>query len=82
MTNDTMKAMDIIIPMAKILLIDVKADDDWLYCNGQKIGISGNSAYATIKEFIGYAMLEISHRGDCRYNVPASLEKQIKENWR
>ena len=82
MTKDTERTLAACEGIARVLHISLDADEFWLYCNGQKIGISCNSTYATVKEFIGYAMLEISRRSDCSYKVPASLEKQIKEYWR
>ena len=81
MTEDTKKALEIIRPMAKELRIEVDADEKLMYCNVQAIGISCNSTYATIKEFLGYAMWYLSKRGDCRYRIPRSLEEQIKEYW-
>lgn len=62
MTNDTKRAIEIIEPMAKELKIEVSADDRLLYCNGQAIGISCNSTYATINEFLGYAFLRMCDR--------------------
>lgn len=43
--------------MAKELNIDVKADNNFLYCNGQAIGIGCNSTYATLMEFTGYVFV-------------------------
>ena len=62
MTNDTRIALEKIEPIAYELGIEVSADDKFLYCNGQAIGISCNSAYATINEFIGYAFLNMCNR--------------------
>ena len=58
MTNDTKRALDIIKPMAKELGICVNADEKFLYIDGQAIGISMNSTYATLMEFIGYMIIE------------------------
>lgn len=55
MTEDTKRAIEAIEPIAKELHIKVTADDSFLYCNGQAIGIGCNSAYATVTEFIEYA---------------------------
>lgn len=59
MTEDTKRAIEAIDPIAKELKIKVTADDSFLYCNGQAIGIGCNSAYATIKEFIGYVFATV-----------------------
>jgi hypothetical protein len=58
MSEDTKRALEIIKPMSKELNIEVAADDRFLYCNGQAIGISINSTYATIMEFIGYVLVK------------------------
>lgn len=84
MTKDTEKALEIIAPMAKELCIEVTADDTFLYCNGQAIGIGCNSAYATIKEFIGYVFATVykhdvfNMHGE---NVPAKVMKRVKSYW-
>lgn len=58
MTNDTIRALEIIAPMAHELHIEVSADDRFLYCNGQAIGIAANSTFSTLMEFIGYIMVK------------------------
>lgn len=84
MTNDTKRALEIIEPMAKELNIEVYADDRLLYCNGQAIGISCNSTYATINEFLGYAFLRMCDR---EYRFRDSIEEaqmlleDIKRYW-
>lgn len=80
MTEDTKRALEIIEPMAKELNIDLSADDRLLYCNGQAIGIALNSAYATVKEFLGYAMIWIGQRED-RWEVPEKYANEIKRYW-
>ena len=72
MTNDTKRALEIIEPMAKELNIEVSADDRLLYCNGQAIGISCNSTYATINEFLGFAFLRMCER---EYRFRESIEE-------
>ena len=74
MTNDTKRALEIIEPMAKELNIEVSADDRLLYCNGQAIGISCNSTYATINEFLGYAFLRMCQR---EYRFRDSFEDAV-----
>ena len=81
MTNDTERALKAIEPIAKILNIKVSADAFFLYCNGQAIGISCNSTYATVKEFLGYAMHTICRRPDCRFEMPIELSRQIRQLW-
>ena len=80
MTEDTKRALEIIGPVAKELNIEVSADYDFLYCNGQAIGIACNSTYATPNEFLGYAMIWIGGR-EYRYRVPESYKKEIKRYW-
>ena len=58
MTEDTRRALEIIKPIAEELNIDVSADDKLLYINNFAIGISMNSTYATLHEFIGVLMVE------------------------
>lgn len=81
MTKDTERALNIIAPIAKEFDINVKADNDFLYCNGQAIGIACNSTYATLDEFIGYLMMDLCRREHYRYNMPEELEKRIKLFW-
>ena len=80
MTEDTKKALEIIGPMAKELNIDIAADDHCLYCNGQAIGIACNSTYATVKEFLGYAMIWIGQR-EYRWKVPEKFASEIRRYW-
>lgn len=82
MTADTEAALQIILPMAKELGINVSADYHCLYCNGQAIGIACNSTFATLNEFLGYAMywMLITNHGRWRLGL-AEFEKQAKEYW-
>ncbi len=56
-TEDTKRALAIIQPLAKELRLNVSADGDFLYVDGQGIGISCNSTYATVMEFVGFVFL-------------------------
>lgn len=84
MTSDTKRALEIITPMAKALNIKVTADDSFLYCNGQAIGIGCNSTYATIKEFIGYVFATVykhdvfDMHGEA---LPAKVLNRVREYW-
>lgn len=84
MTSDTKRALEIITPMAKELNIKVTADNSFLYCNGQAIGIGCNSTYATIKEFIGYVFATVykhdvfDMHGEA---LPAKVLKRVREYW-
>ena len=81
MTKDTERALELIAPLAKELGIELDADGMCMYCNGQPIGIACNSTYATLKEFLGYAMYFVSKK-DYRYeNIPSSFVAQIKRYW-
>lgn len=83
MTNDTRIAMEKIAPIAYELNIEVSADDKFLYCNGQAIGISCNSTYATINEFLGYAFLNMCRREyrfkDC--GEDKTVTEAVKRYW-
>ena len=57
MTDDTKRALEIIQPIAEKLNIKVSADDKILYLDGMGIGISMNSTYATLMEFIGWLFM-------------------------
>lgn len=54
MTEDTRRALDIIQPIADELHIKVEATNKLLIVDNVNIGISHNSTYATVMEFIGY----------------------------
>lgn len=79
-SEDNKRALEAIRPMAKELNIKVEVDDKFLYCNGQAIGVGCNSAYATIKEFIGYAFLMHCTKDWC-FKIPASVVERIKRYW-
>lgn len=84
MTEDTKRALEVIAPMAKELHIKVSADNSFLYCNGQAIGIGCNSAYATIKEFIGYVFATV-YKHDVfdmhGENIPLKVMQRVKSYW-
>lgn len=80
MTDDTRRALEVIQPIAKVLNIQVSADDKFLYCNGQAIGIWCNSAYATVNEFIGYAFARV-WVADKSVRIPEPLLTRIKRYW-
>ena len=84
MTIDTQIALGVIRPLAAYLNIEVSADDKLLYCNGQAIGISCNSTYATINEFLGYAFLRMCER-EYRFRdsieEAQALQEDIRRYW-
>lgn len=84
MTEDTKRALEVITPMAKELHIQVDADNSFLYCNGQAIGIGCNSTYATIKEFIGYVFATV-YKHDVfdlhGEKVPPKVMARVKDYW-
>ena len=81
MTNDTQRALQAIDPVARMLNIKVSADDRFLYCNGQKIGISGNSDYATVNEFIAYAITWIARREYRFREIPTKYMEKLTRYW-
>lgn len=82
MTEDTAKAMEIIKPIARELNIEVSADDHCLYCNDQAIGIACNSTFATLNEFLGYAMWAMFMKNHSRWNaMPDRFSYQVKKYW-
>ena len=81
MSKDTQKAMEIIEPMADVIGLSVKADDKFLYVEDIAIGISCNSTWATLMEFIGY-VLETKYDGKFRpLDLTPMQTKQIKRYW-
>lgn len=81
MTKDTERVLEIIAPICDELRISVNADNNFLYCNGQAIGIACNSTKATLDEFIGFLMVDLCNREHYRYKIPEELEKCIKRYW-
>lgn len=80
MTEDTKKALEAIKPVAKILCIDVMAEGEKLYCNGQKIGIACNSTLATVLEFIGYAFITVYCKNRfCK--VTKNIRSAVERYW-
>ena len=58
MTKDTERALEIIKPIAEMVGVEVKADDNLLYINNDGgIGIIGNSTRATVLEFVGWLII-------------------------
>ena len=58
MTGDTERALKIIEPIAKMVGVEVKADNNLLYINNDGgIGITFNSTRATVFEFIGWLII-------------------------
>lgn len=80
MTDDTRRALEAIQPIAKVLNIQVSADDKFLYCNGQAIGIGCNSTWATVNEFIGYVFSTTWMQDKC-VRIPAYLKERIRRYW-
>lgn len=80
-TDDTKRALEAIAPIARELNIDVEADDKFLYCNGQAIGISCNSTSATILEFVAYVMVK-RYSKDFNTNIPDNFKKRLKRYWK
>lgn len=78
MTDDTKKALDIIKPLADFLHIELKADNNFLYCNGQAISITFNSTYATVFEFIGYLIDKYCDKKGAKYE---DLQEVIHRTW-
>ena len=82
MTEDTARALEIIKPMADELGITVYADDNFLYCGfhdiTQPIGITFNSTYATLKEFVGYLASWLIYRNVLSWD---GLEEHVKRHW-
>lgn len=79
MTDDTYRAQCIIQPLADELGIQVRADENYLFLNGQAIGIACNSTYATIMEFIGY-LIFLWAKDKCEA-VPGAMTRRIKRYW-
>ena len=84
MTPDTERAIKIIEPIAKELNIKVSADDKRLYVDDPyfgetAIGISGNSTYATLMEFIG--VLVMRHAMDRYWELSKKQQETIKRYW-
>lgn len=80
MTKDTMRALEIITPIAEELGITVEADDSILYVNSVKIAISCNSTWATLFEFIGYLITEYDREFRSLKLTESQLEN-IKRSW-
>ncbi len=83
-TSDTERALEAIGPMAKTLNIKVEADGNFLYCNGQPIGIGCNSTYATIMEFVGYVFAVIYTHDRIEAHgekLPREVADRIKRYW-
>lgn len=81
MTEDTKRALEIIKPIADELKLDVRADDKMLYVGDIGIGISMNSTYATIMEFVGYLYLNHYTKRFRGIKVDADTDELITRYW-
>ena len=81
MTEDTKRALEIIKPIADELRLDVTADEKILYINDIGIGISMNSTYATIMEFVGYLYLNHYTKRFRGIKVDADTKEWITRYW-
>lgn len=79
MTEDTKRALAAIEPVAAELGIEVRADGRFLYCDGQAIGISCNSTFATVKEFIAYCAWWLSTT-EGRFARMLNRDSRVVEN--
>lgn len=78
MTEDTKKALEIVKPIADFLHIEIHADNNFLFCNGQAIGITYNSTYATVYEFIGYLIDKYCDKKGTTYK---DLQEVVHRTW-
>lgn len=82
MTPDTEKAVFALKPLCNALSIEVWADEKRLYINGQAIGISYNSTWATLMEAVGYIFLKCYDRDFRRGALnPGQIDCVIKRYW-
>ena len=81
MTRDTEMALNIIEPIARMVGVEVEADDNLLYINNDGgIGIAFNSTKATVLEFVGWLIIYY----DSYFRCLGLSEKQldtIKQFW-
>ena len=80
MTKDTERALEAIGPMAEALGVKVEADEKFLYCNGQAIGIGCNSTWATIMEFVGYVTLKV-YAHDRQIKPDKAFSQRVTRYW-
>lgn len=85
MTDDTRLALEIVRPMAKEFGIAVDADEKLLYVKDPymgdiEIGISCNSTYATLKEFIGVMIYRYDRDRDL--GLSKKQDDIIRRYWR
>ena len=81
MTEDTKKALEILKPICDLLRMEIDADENIMTIDGQKVGISCNSTYATVMEGIGYLFL-IAYANRFREHYLSDETKEaIKRYW-
>lgn len=82
MTPDTERAVFALKPLCDALHIEIWADENRLYMNGQAIGISCNSTWATLMEAVGYIYLKCYDREFRRGTLkPSEINLGIKRYW-
>ena len=81
MTEDTRRALKIIRPIAKMVGVDIEADDNLLYINNDGgIGIAFNSTKATVLEFVGWLIIYYDSHFRCLGLSDKQLDT-IKQFW-
>lgn len=81
MTKDTERALEIIKPIAEMVGVEVKADDNLLYINNDGgIGIAFNSTKATVLEFVGWLIIYYDSYFRCLGLSDKQLDT-IKQFW-
>lgn len=80
MTDDTKKALEIIQPIADLLDIKVSANENYLYADHVRIGITFNSTRATVMEFIGFLFMAKYHSWR-QLDVPQEMAEDIERYW-
>ena len=81
MTEDTRRALEIIKPIAELYSIRINADDKYLYLNENRIGISCNSTWATVNEFVGF-LFEVYDNLFRQIDLTEEQKHRIERYWR
>lgn len=81
MTEDTKKALEILKPICDLLRMEIDADENTMSIDGQKVGISCNSTYATVMEGIGMLFLLRYVNQFRTHKISDETKEAIKRYW-
>ena len=80
-TPDIERAVKILLPICEELGYQIYSDGSVMTIDGQKIGVSCNSTYATLMEGLGFLFLRGYVEGFRHHSISQASQEAIKRYW-